>query len=301
MSKLISFIKKNENNNNNNNNNNYNKKKNTGFTSTMNSKILLDSLLKLDPRYLAKNNPVMFTVEIGFFVVLFVALYPDISKIFVKQNQIFYIETAIILLLTVWFATFSESLSEAQAKARVDSLKRLEKEVTARKIVHGKEVVVKSSDLKPGDEVRVSAGEIIPRDALVITGKTFVDESMLTGESNPVFKDKGDHLMGGTRVTTDNIMIEISAEAGKSYLDEMVLLIQNATRPKTQNEIALTILLAGLSHYFYNCNWNSIVLCLLFRIQYRHSYIGSTTRCTDANYNRRLTSSNRSGWYYKIG
>ena len=228
----------------------YNKKKNTGFTSTMNSKILLDSLLKLNPRYLAKDNPVMFTVELGFFVVLFVALYPDISKIFVKQNQIFYIETAIILLLTVWFATFSESLSEAQAKARVDSLKRLEKEVTARKIVHGKEVVVKSSDLKPGDEVRVSAGEIIPRDALVITGKTFVDESMLTGESNPVFKEKGDHLMGGTRVTTDNIMIEISAEAGKSYLDEMVLLIQNATRPKTQNEIALTILLAGLSLIF---------------------------------------------------
>ena len=246
MSKLINFNKKNENN----NNNNYNKKKNTGFTSTMNSKIILDSLLKLDPRYLAKDNPVMFTVELGFFVVLFVALYPDISKIFVKQNQIFYIESAIILLLTVWFATFSESLSEAQAKARVDSLKRLEKEVTARKIEHGKEVVVKSSDLKPGDEVRVSAGEIIPRDALVITGKTFVDESMLTGESNPVFKEKGDHLMGGTRVTTDNIMIEISAEAGKSYLDEMVLLIQNATRPKTQNEIALTILLAGLSLIF---------------------------------------------------
>ena len=80
---------------------------------------------------------------------------------------------------------------------------------------------------------------------LVISGKTFVDESMLTGESNPVFKEKDDHLMGGTRVTTDDIMIEITAEAGKSYLDEMMGLIQNATRPKTQNEIALTILLAG--------------------------------------------------------
>jgi K+-transporting ATPase ATPase B chain len=192
----------------------------------------------------------MFTVELGFLIVFFISLFPNISKTFVLQDQIFYFETSLILIITVWFATFSESLSEAQAKARVDSLKQLEKDVTARKIEHGKEIILKSSDLKPGDEVKVISGEIIPRDGLVITGKTFVDESMLTGESNPVFKEKGDRLIGGTRVTSDDILIEITAEVGKSYLDEMLELIQNATRPNTQNEIALTILLAGLSLIF---------------------------------------------------
>ncbi len=227
-----------------------NKKEKIEFKSIINYKIILDSILKLEPRYLAKNNPVMFTVELGFFVVFFISLFPNLSKTFVLQNQLFYGETSIILILTVWFATFSESLSEAQAKARVDSLKKLEREVTARKIEHGKEIILKSSELKLGDEVRVIAGETIPRDGLVIFGKTFVDESMLTGESNPVFKEKGDRVMGGTILTSDEIVIEITAEVGKSYLDEMMGLIKNATRPKTKNEIALTTLLAGLSLIF---------------------------------------------------
>ncbi len=239
--------------NNNNNNNKRNENNKTFFNrlaNTMNKAILVESLKKLNPQYLAKNNPVMFTVELGFFVVFSIAIFPHISETFVNQNQIFYIETAIILILTVWFATFSESLSESQAKARVDSLRNLEKEVSTHKVVHGKEVIVTSSNLKPGDEVRVYAGEFIPRDGLVIEGKTFVDESMMTGETNPIFKEKDDHVIGGTRVTTDNIIVEITAEAGKSYLDQMVGMIQNATRPKTQNEIALTILLAGLSIIF---------------------------------------------------
>ena len=143
-----------------------NKKNKNNLTSIINSKIILDSILKLDPRYLAINNPVMFTVEVGFFVVFFISLFPNISKTFVLLNQFFYFESSFILILTVWFATFSESLSEAQAKARVDSLKQLEKEVTARKIENGKEIIIKSSDLKPGDEVNVIAGEIIPRDGI---------------------------------------------------------------------------------------------------------------------------------------
>lgn len=220
------------------------------LTNNINRDILVDSTKKLNPKYLAKNNPVMFTVELGFFIVLFIAIFPNISETFVSQHQILYIETSIILILTVWFATFSESLSESQAKARVDSLRGLEKEVTAHKLVHGKESSVTSSSLKPGDEVRVYAGEIIPRDGLVIEGKTFVDESMMTGETNPIFKEKDDHVIGGTRVTTDSIIVEITAEVGKSYLDEMVGMVKNATRPKTQNEIALTILLAGLSIIF---------------------------------------------------
>jgi K+-transporting ATPase ATPase B chain len=194
----------------------------------------------------------MFTVELGFFLIMFIAVFPSVSSEFVSQNQIFYFEIGIILILTVWFATFSESLSEAQARARVDSLRSLEKEVLAHKIANGngKLVDVKSTILKPGDEVRVYAGEIIPRDGLINEGKAFVDESMMTGESNPVFKEKGDHVIGGTKVASDNIVVEITAEVGRSFLDQMIGLIQNATRPRTQNEIALTILLAGLSIIF---------------------------------------------------
>jgi potassium-transporting ATPase ATP-binding subunit len=231
-------------------NNNDNKNK-SAFAGT-NTRVILDSIVKLNPRYLAKDNPVMFTVELGFIVVLAIGLLPTngISSEFVTENRIFYLESAVILILTVWFATFSESLSEAQARARVDSLKSLEKEVSAHKIVNDREVTITSSSLKPGDEVRVYADEIIPRDGLVNAGKAFVDESMMTGESNPVFKEKGDHVIGGTKVASDKLIIEISSEAGRSFLDQMVGLIQNATRPKTQNELALTILLAGLSLTF---------------------------------------------------
>jgi K+-transporting ATPase ATPase B chain len=230
---------------------NENSSRNEFFTA-LNSKVILDSVTRLNPTYLAKFNPVMFTVEIGFFLVLLIAFFPNISIEFVNQNQVFYFETAIILILTVWFATFSESLSEAQARARVDSLRSLEKEVIAHKIVNGNRtfVEVTSTTLKPGDEVRVNAGEIIPRDGLVNVGKAFIDESMMTGESNPVYKEKGDHVIGGTRVASDTIVVEITAEAGRSFLDEMIGLIRNATRPRTQNEIALTILLAGLSLIF---------------------------------------------------
>ena len=219
---------------------------------SLNPRVILDSLTKLDPRYLAKNNPVMFTVEAGFIVVLTVALLPsNISIEFVNQGKALYFQTAIILILTVWFATFSESLSEAQARARVDSLRNLEKEVSAHKIVNNeKEITVTSTSLNPGDEVMVYAGEIIPRDGLVNDGKAFVDESMMTGESNPVFKEEGDHVIGGTRVASDKLVVEITSEAGRSFLDQMVSLIQNATRPKTKNEIALSMLLAGLSLIF---------------------------------------------------
>ena len=96
----------------------------------------------------------------------------------------------------------------------------------------------------------VYAGEIIPRDGLVNDGKAFIDESMMTGESNPVFKEEGDHVIGGTRVASDKLVVEITSEAGRSFLDQMIGLIQNSTRPKTKNEIALSMLLAGLSLIF---------------------------------------------------
>jgi len=236
----------------------YNNKNNrSSFTKELSNinwkQVMVGSLTKLNPYYLAKNNAVMFTVEVGFLLVFFTGLaLPSIPKEFASQTQVFYYESALILIITVWFSTFSEALSEAEAKARVDSLRSLEREVSARKLVGEgkKEVVVASTSLKPGDEVLCYVGETIPRDGLVCEGKAFVDESMMTGESNPVFKDKDDHVIGGTRIASDKLRIEITAEAGRSFLDQMVSLIESATRPKTQNEIALTILLAGLSLIF---------------------------------------------------
>jgi K+-transporting ATPase ATPase B chain len=218
--------------------------------SIFDARMIKDSVTKLNPIYLAKKSPVMFTVEMGFFLVFAIGLLPNMSLEFVNENRIFYIESAIILIITVWFATFSESLSESQARAKVDSLKNLEKEVTARKLINGNEVSVVSTSLVVGDRVRVYAGEIIPRDGIVHDGKAFVDESMMTGESNPVFKEKDNPVLGGTKVANESIVVEITSEAGKSFLDEMVGLIESAKRPKTKNEIALTILLAGLSIIF---------------------------------------------------
>lgn len=218
--------------------------------SMFDKRMLKDSITKLSPLYLAKKSPVMFAVEVGFFLVLAIGLLPNTSSEFVNENSVFYIESAIILIVTVWFATFSESLSESQARAKVDSLKNLEKEVLAKKLVDGKEVSVTSTSLRMGDRVRVYAGEIIPRDGIVHEGKAFIDESMMTGESNPVFKEKDNPVIGGTKVANESLVIEITSEAGKSFLDEMVGLIESAKRPKTKNEIALTILLAGLSIIF---------------------------------------------------
>ena len=219
-------------------------------TSIMNRNVFRQSIEKLEPLRLAKDNPVMFIVEVGFAITIIIGLFPTISSQFILKDSIFYFQLAAILLITVWFATLSEAIAEYQAKARVDFLKTLERDVLARKLDDGKELVVKSSELKPGDEVRVSAGEIVPRDGLVIKGIAFVDESMMTGESNPVIKEKNSHVIGGTIVATDELFIEITGEPGKSFLNQMVLLIESATRPKTKNELALTVLLAGLSTIF---------------------------------------------------
>jgi K+-transporting ATPase ATPase B chain len=219
-------------------------------TWIINAKVIKQSVEKLDPRYLAKNNIVMFIVELGFAITFVAGLFPSISSQLILKDSTFYFQLAAILLITIWFATFSETIAEYQAKARVDFLKTLEREVLARKLEDGRDVLVKSSSLKPGDEVRVYSGEIIPRDGLVSKGIAFVDESMITGESNPVVKEKNAHVMGGTRVATDGLVIEITAETGKSFLDQMVGLIESSTRPKTKNETALSILLAGLSMIF---------------------------------------------------
>src|SRR5881396_933664 len=218
---------------------------------------LLDSLVKLNPLYLWKDSPVMLVVEAGFALVLAMGLAPGAFAGLVNQSRWFYFVIAGILLLTVWFSTFSEAVSEAQGRARVDALRTLEKDVPARKIVGDSEVIVPSRFLDPGDVVRASAGEFIPRDGVIKEGKAYIDESMMTGESIPSYKETGSHVIGGTKVATDSILITIVAEAGKSYLDQMISLVENAKRPKSASEVSLTILLVGLTAIF-------VVVCSAF-------------------------------------
>src|SRR5437773_66754 len=218
---------------------------------------LLDSLVKLNPLYLGKDSPVMLVVEAGFALVLAMGLAPGAFAGLVNQARWFYFIIAGSLLLTVWFSTLSEAVSEAQGRARVDALRTLEKDVPARKIVGHSEVIVPSRHLDPGDVVRVNAGEFIPRDGVIKEGKAYIDESMMTGESIPSYKESGGHVIGGTKVATDSILVTIVAEAGKSYLDQMISLVENAKRPKSASEVSLTILLVGLTAIF-------LVVCSAF-------------------------------------
>src|SRR5205814_573955 len=218
---------------------------------------LLDSLVKLNPLYLGKDSPVMLVVEAGFALVLAMGLATGAFAGLVNQARWFYFVIAGILLLTVWFSTLSEAVSEAQGRARVDALRTLEKDVPARKIVGHSEVIVPSRHLDPGDVVRVNAGEFIPRDGVIKEGNDYIDEPMMTGESIPSYKESGGHVIGGTKVATDSILVTIVAEAGKSYLDQMISLVENAKRPKSASEVSLTILLVGLTAIF-------LVVCSAF-------------------------------------
>ena len=209
--------------------------------------IIMGSITRLNPIYLLKYNIVMFLTEMCAFIVISIIVFPWLFVGVTDQPHSLYLIIAVILLVTVWFSTFSESLAEGQAKDRIKALQKLEREVQARLVIGNTEKVIRSRELKIGDLVRVSIKEFIPRDGIIKEGKTFIDESMMTGESNPVFHQAGDSVIGGTCVAADTIIVEITAETGKSFLDEMMTLVQSAKRPKTQNEISLNLLLIGLT------------------------------------------------------
>jgi potassium-transporting ATPase ATP-binding subunit len=157
------------------------------------------------------------------------------------------------LWFTVLFANFAEAVAEGRGKAQADTLRKLRKETTARRLLNGREERVPASALKRGDTVVVEAGELIPGDGDVIEGIASVDESAITGESAPVIRESGGDrsaVTGGTKVLSDRIVVRITAEAGRSFLDRMIALVEGATRQKTPNEIALHILLVGLTIVF---------------------------------------------------
>ncbi|WP_201290701.1 potassium-transporting ATPase subunit KdpB [Erysipelothrix aquatica] len=223
----------------------------------MNKKIikqgLLDSIKKLDVRYMIKN-PVMFVVEIGFFLSVILTFAPTAFGDPNASMQVINGIVAFILLLTLLFANFAESLAEGRGKAQANTLRQTKKDMMANRILpDGSFEHIAASMLQRGDRVRVVAGETIPNDGEVIEGVATVDESAITGESAPVVKEPGGDfcsVTGGTTVTSDALLIEITSEPGASFLDKMIAMVEGASRKKTPNEIALSTLLVSLTLIF---------------------------------------------------
>jgi K+-transporting ATPase ATPase B chain len=209
------------------------------------------SVRKLDPRWMIKS-PVMFLVEIGGVVTTFVAAKQIIVG---PQNSLsFVVQISLWLWFTVLFANFAEALAEARGKAQAATLRATRQETPARRIAADLEEMVSSTKLRKGDVVLIREGEIIPSDGDVIGGVAYVNEAAITGESAPVLKEPGTDIRstvtGGTQVTSDWLKVRITADPGHTFLDRMIALVEGATRQKTPNEIALSILLAGLSSIF---------------------------------------------------
>ena len=213
---------------------------------------VIGSFVKLNPAYMMKN-PVMFVVEIGFFVTLVLSFFPGLfGDVSAGVNlRAYNIIVCAVLFITVLFANFAESVAEGRGKAQAASLKKTQKDTKARLLLaDGTEKTVLSSELKKGDVVLVKAGEIIPGDGEVIEGIASVDESAITGESAPVVRESGGDfcsVTGGTTVVSDWLKIQITSDAGNSFLDRMIAMVEGASRKKTPNEIALSTLLVSLT------------------------------------------------------
>ena len=205
------------------------------------------------PRHVIKN-PVMFVVEIGSVLTTLILVRDLFAPTPGSQPLWFTFNVSFWLWFTVVFANFAEAVAEGRGKAQAATLRKMRKETNARRLVNGhREEVVPASALRKGDTVVVEAGEIIPGDGDVIQGIASVDESAITGESAPVIRESGGDrsaVTGGTKVLSDRIVVRITASPGESFLDRMIALVEGAERQKTPNEIALNILLAGLTLVF---------------------------------------------------
>lgn len=211
---------------------------------------LKQSFVKLDPRVMIKN-PIMFTVEVCTLIMLIVMLYSignDTQGSFAYNAWVF-----VILFITLLFANFAEAIAEARGKAQADSLRKTREETPAKLLRKDGIVTVSSSQLKKGDVFVCEAGDTIPVDGEIIEGLASIDESAITGESAPVIREAGgdkSSVTGGTKVLSDRIKVLVSTQPGESFLDKMIALVEGASRQKTPNEIALTILLAAFTLVF---------------------------------------------------
>ncbi|HXM72527.1 MAG TPA: potassium-transporting ATPase subunit KdpB [Candidatus Dormibacteraeota bacterium] len=213
------------------------------------------SFAKLDPRWIARN-PVMFVVEAGAVIttIIFVLdLFNGTPGLSGPNNELFVGQITVWLWFTVLFANFAEAMAEGRGKAQAAALRKTRSETIARRLVDGREERISSTQLKKGDLVVCEAGDIVPGDGDVIEGIASIDESAITGESAPVIREAGGDrsaVTGGTKVLSDRIVVQISANPGETFLDRMIHLVESASRRKTPNEIALNILLAALTIIF---------------------------------------------------
>ncbi len=211
---------------------------------------LLDSVRKLDPRNMMKN-PVMFVVEVGSVITTVLLAYDGMRH---QGNFGFNLQITLWLWFTVLFANFAEAMAEGRGKAQADSLRKARAETMAHKLLpNGAKEDCPSSKLRAGDVVMVAANELIPSDGEILEGVASVDESAITGESAPVIREAGGDrsaVTGGTRVLSDWLKVKITSNPGETFLDRMIALVEGAERQKTPNEIALNILLAGLTILF---------------------------------------------------
>ena len=211
---------------------------------------LKQSFVKLNPRIMVKN-PIMFTVEVCtaiMFLVMIYSIFDNAQGSFVYNAWVF-----VILFITLLFANFAEAIAEARGKAQADSLRKTREETPAKLLVNGQIKTTSSSQLKKGDVFICEAGDTIPADGEIINGLASIDESAITGESAPVIREAGgdkSSVTGGTTVLSDRIEVLVTQQPGESFLDKMIALVEGASRQKTPNEIALTILLAGFTLVF---------------------------------------------------
>jgi K+-transporting ATPase ATPase B chain len=235
------------------------KTQDTLFKKELVREAIKQSFIKLNPKILFRN-PVMFTVEIGTVVMFFVCLWILTGE--KSQGSFIYNFTVfIVLLITLLFANFAEAIAEARGKAQADSLRKTREETPARLIVDNQVKTISSSQLKKGDVFICEINDIIPTDGEIIEGLATIDESAITGESAPVIREAGgdkSSVTGGTKVLSDKIKVVVTTQPGESFLDKMIALVEGASRQKTPNEIALTILLAGFTLVF-------IIVCITLK------------------------------------
>jgi K+-transporting ATPase ATPase B chain len=222
------------------------------FDKTIVGPAIVDSFRKLSPRHVAKN-PVMFVVEVGSLLTTVLWVRDLVARPAGSPPLWFTGLVTAWLWFTVLFANFAEAIAEGRGKAQAASLRKMRQDTQARKLSNGREESVSASSLRKGDHVVVEAGMLIPGDGDVVEGIASVDESAITGESAPVIRESGGDrcaVTGGTKVLSDRIVVVISTNPGESFLDRMIALVEGASRQKTPNEIALHILLVGLTLVF---------------------------------------------------
>ena len=217
-------------------------------------KALWKSIVKLNPITMF-HNPIMFCVLISAIVMTGVCFWIVIDHTNAAQGRLGYnIIVTLILFITLIFANFAEAVAEARGKAQADSLRKTREETPAKRISsNGKTSLVSSSELTKNDVFFCEAGDIIPADGEIIEGLATIDESAITGESAPVIREAGgdkSSVTGGTKVLSDSIKVKVTSQLGESFLDKMIALVEGASRQKTPNEVALTILLAGFTLVF---------------------------------------------------